>query len=525
MFDLNIGDFKDTLFKSKKYWLIYLVFITLTLSSTIFQNIEHPKLLVLSFVFLALLGVFCIVYYFRHNSDKELYKVAFVIILCFAIITSFVVPIVDVSDEIEHLTRAEITSQGVIIPHRTGDDVGIDRLYNHTDGEMSNKLNKGIGYETIQSFVFLNKNRESTVYDTAHDTDKINNSLFIRGSAFEQNPFYGYLPQAIGILIAKLLDLNVIWLLWLSRICNLICYAGLISLSIKIAPKFKIPLLAVACIPITIYQAASASIDSMIFGLGILAVAYFIYLCSCTEISVRQIAIFSLLSLLLGLCKLPYLAFVFLLFFIPQKNFKNNNYYYVLLSIILVGVIGVLYSRYSTPTLMHSWRSAYNYVNSTQQMNYLISNPNHITSFFTQIFTSDLQYVVNGVFNFFNGKSGAHYQDNYVFITSCLQIFLAIILFAYPDDDNFDLKSKIGSLIVLLVVYVGTCFVQLLSWAYVGQMRLGISVRYFIPLFALIPLFIPHWNYCRQDKFNDYAFVFIVGFMATLILSFLTKYY
>ena len=175
MVDLNIGDFKDTLFKSKKYWLIYLVFITLTLSSTIFQNIEHPKLIVLSFVFLALLGVFCIVYYFRHNSDNELYKVAFVIILCFGIITSFVVPIMDVSDEFEHMTRAEITSQGVIIPHWTGDDVGIDRLYNHTDGERSNIQNKGIGFETIQSLVFFNKNREVTVYDTAHDTDKINN--------------------------------------------------------------------------------------------------------------------------------------------------------------------------------------------------------------------------------------------------------------------------------------------------------------------------------------------------------------
>ncbi|MBQ9025681.1 MAG: DUF2142 domain-containing protein [Methanobrevibacter sp.] len=529
LFELNkdmILKFKDTFVKSKKFWLIYLIFISITFLSVISQkNLEHPKLEIILFAFLAILGVFCIVYYFLHDSDKELFKVAFIIILCFGIICSFIVPIVDVSDEVEHLTRAELTSQGVLIPHWTGDDIGIDRLYNHSEEEFSNELNKGIGYETIQSIDFFYKNREVTIFDTNHDTDKINTSICIKGSAFEQNPFYGYLPQAIGILIAKLLDLNVIWLLWLGRICNLICYAGLISLAIKITPKFKMPLLAVACIPITIYQAASVSIDSMIFGLGILAVAYFIHLCYLNDVSLKEIILFSVLSLLLGLCKLPYLAFIFLLLFIPRKNFTKTNFYWVILSIIVVGLIGILYSKYSTPALMHSWRSSYNYINSTFQLNYLINNPIQIIEFFKQIFTSDLGYVVNGVFNFFNGKLGAHYQDNYVFITLCLQIFLAMILFAYPSDDEIEPKTKIGALIVLLIIYIGTCFIQLLTWSYVGEMRLGISVRYFIPLFALIPLIVPHWDYYPQETFNKYVFVFIVAFMATLLLSFVTKYY
>ena len=101
-------------------------------------------------------------------------------------------------------------------------------------------------------------------------------------------PIYGYLPQAIGILIAKLLDLNVIWILWLGRICNLICYAGLVSYAIKKANCLKIPLLAVACIPISIYQAAFISIDSLIIGLGILVVAYFIEFCTSKENSIDR---------------------------------------------------------------------------------------------------------------------------------------------------------------------------------------------------------------------------------------------
>lgn len=516
---------RNACFQSRRYLLLYLVFISLTFASTLSQkNFAHPKFEIIAFALMAVLGIGCITYYFLHDSSEELFKVAFVIILCFGIISAFVVPIMDVSDEVEHLTRAELTSQGELIPHWTGYDIGVDRLFNHTDGEFSEEINRAAGYETIQSMDFYNHNREVTVFDIDDDTDRINESTFIRNSAFEQNPFYGYLPQAIGVFIAKLLDLNVIWMLWLGRVCNLIFYAGIISLAVKITPKFKIPLIMVSCLPLTIYQAASVSIDAMILGLGLLVIAYFIYLCSLSEISTRHIIIFSALSLLLGLCKLPYLAFIFLLVFIPKDSFKNN-YIYIFPCIAAVGLIGIIYGHYATPTLMHSWRSTYNYTNSTAQMNYLMNHPMQIAYFFKHIFTEDLIFISNGVFNFFNGKLGLHYRDNYVFITLCLQIFMAIVLLAYPKKDGLKSKTKIGALVVLLIVYIGTCFVQLLTWAYVGEMGLGICLRYFIPLFALVPLIVPHREYCPADKFDHYTMVFIIGFMASLILAFATKYY
>ena len=280
---------RDVFLKSKKYWLIYLLLITIMGLSTISKrNFQDPTFEILIFIIVAILGILAIMFYFSNNNRNELHKVAFVIIIIFGIMTALIVPICDVSDELEHLTRAEITSQGVLIPHWTGDDVGIDRLYNQSDeGKYSNVLNPDVGFETIKSMFFFSQNREKTVFDTDGDTNKIDYSKFIDGSAFEQNPFFGYLPQAIGIFIAKLLDLNVIWMLWLARIGNLICYATLISLAIRRTPVLKMPMLAVACIPIAIYQSASASIDSMIIGLGILAISYFIYMIKADEKSIE----------------------------------------------------------------------------------------------------------------------------------------------------------------------------------------------------------------------------------------------
>ena len=516
--------------KSKNFLIIYMVFITITFLSTLsYKNIAHPKFELVLFFIVLIIGILCINYYFNHNSSKELYKFAFVAILLFGIMCALIVPISDVSDEPEHFTRAEITSQGVLIPHWTGYELGVDRLYNLTEGEFSNEHNKNAGFASIASMDFFYKNRECTVFDTSHDQDKINYSTTIFKSAFEQNPFYGYLPQAVGIFIAKLFDLNVIWMLWLGRICNLICYAGLVSYAIKKVNCFKIPLLAVACIPITIYQAASMSIDSLIFGLGILLVAYFINLCTSKDNSIheKQIIVFSILCLLMGLCKLPYLAFVFLLLFVPKEKYNNKNMFFVIFScIFLVAFVGVLYSSYSTPTLMHSWRSMYNYVNSTQQLNFLLTNHFFIFDFLHQIFTSELSFLANGLFNFYNGTLGIHYDDHYYLITMVLQAFLTIILFTYPENVKFNFKTRFGALFVVLLIYIGTCFVQLLTWAYVGEINLGISIRYFIPLMAMLPvIFKINYKYDDIQKFNDYSIIFIIGFLATLILAFATKYY
>lgn len=516
--------------KSKNFLIIYMVFITITFLSTLsYKNIAHPKFELVLFFIVLIIGILCINYYFNHNSSKELYKFAFVAILLFGIMCALIVPISDVSDEPEHFTRAEITSQGVLIPHWTGYELGVDRLYNLTEGEFSNELNKNAGFESIASMDFFYKNRECTVFNTSHDLDKINYTITVYGSAFEQNPFYGYLPQAVGIFIAKLFDLNVIWMLWLGRICNLICYAGLVSYAIKKVNCFKIPLLAVACIPITIYQAASMSIDSLIFGLGILLVAYFINLCTSKDNSIneKQIIVFSILSLLMGLCKLPYLAFVFLLLFVPKEKYNNKNMAIVIFScIFLVALIGVLYSSFSTAALMHSWRSSLNLINPEQQLNFLLNNPLFILDFLHQIFTHDLSFIANGVFNFYNGIPGSHYKDHYYLITILLQAFLTIILFTYPENIKFNFKTRFGTLGVVLLIYIGTCFIQLLTWSYVGELNLGISLRYFIPLVAMLPIiFKINYKFDDIEKFNDYSIIFIIAFLATLILAFATKYY
>ena len=531
-FDLN--DYKDMLFESKRYWLIYLVLIFLLGLSTVNKkNFIQPQFAIFTFILVAILGIFCIVFYFLHDSDEELYKVAFVVILCFGIVCALIVPICDVSDETEHLTRAEITSRGILVPHWTGDELGVEGLFNHTEGQKySTERNDGAGFYTINSIKFFTENLGYTVFETEDDTDKVNSTPYLIESTFEQNPFIGYLPQAFGVFIAKLLDLNVMWMLWLARICNLLFYACVISLAIKKTPVLKIPLMVISCLPISLYQAASVSIDAMIISLGLLAVSYFIYMCYAKEksITTKEIAIFTVICIFLGLCKLTYLAFIFLLLLVPFKNYEKdtkNVLPILLISILVAAVIGFLWSRYSTPTLLHSWRGSRNLVNSTLHIEYLKNNPKHILEFFKIIFTRDLKHLANGVFSFFGARQVIdHYIDKYIIVTLSLLSFLAVTLLAYPQKLKFELKTRRGSLGLILIIYVATCFIQLLTWAFIGQFNLGLSLRYFIPLLALVPVALwIKYNPIEKEVFDKYAIVLIVVFLATMIISFSTKYY
>lgn len=155
----------------------------------------------------------------------------------------------------------------------------------------------------------------------------------------------------------------------------------------------------------------------------------------------------------------------------------------------------------------------------------LLNHPGFGLDYIKQIFTRELVGIANQVFNFYNGASKSHYTDSYVLITVLLQLFIAFVLFLYPRDVEFDLKTRIGCILVILMGYIGICTAQLLTWSYVGEINLGLSLRYFIPLLALIPIVFGIRKYFDRVDVDHYTITLIIVFMATLILSFAAKYY
>lgn len=347
-------------------------------------------------------------------------------------------------------------------------------------------------------------------------------------SAFAQNPFFGYLPQAIGIFLAKILDLNTIWMLWLGRVCNLVLYASIVAYAVKKTPILKIPFIFIACLPLAVIHGASMSIDSIINSLALLVIAYFLFLIKSKdkEIDNKKLLFFILLIIILGLCKLSFIAFAFLVLFIPKNKFKDK-FYYKYLAFMIIILIGLLWSKfYATPALTYSYRSSYfieHNVSLSGQLNFIF---NHIPDSIVMLFRMPnyLEYCLPH-FSFY-GFPPFEYSSK--FISTIYQLFLGSIIFLYPHNNEISFRDRFAGFFVIAVIFCGTYIIQLLTWTGVGGLYeiQGTQARYFIPLIALAPFTFGVNNHATpDDKIDKLIIVFAIGFLAaTLILTAVTFY-
>ncbi len=462
MVNLNVSIIKD----KKNYLLVYFIFIAIFYAS--FSNLEnymnfHFELAIL--LILLISGIFILLY----SSNMELYKVSFIIILIFGLIMTLTTPVLIVCDESEHFARSDLTAQGILNPEYINGGYGVthlcDQLFSHS-GE--------------------------TFFDNNLINEKIDSSISFYDSCFAHNPFYAYLISAFGIFLAKLLDLNVIWAMWLGRFFNLLFYAVVCSYSIKKAPVYKIPLFIVSCIPLAIYQAASFSADCFIISVSIFSIAQFIYLYKSSKITVYDLSIFFASVLLISLFKVPYVLFSFFILLIKRDRFDSKNIFLLsrIVPFILLG-ISLAYTSYASALLLNSARRDYfirNNVNSSLQLNNLLDYPFKTMLLVSSIFSFTIGMITD-LFRF----SHAYWSYESPLLYGLFFIFFTFVCLTYKEKNfSFSKKNRLFFFIITFLIYSAIILIQYLSWAPVGygklDMIIGVYSRYYIPLLVLFPL-------------------------------------
>ena len=515
IFQDKINVYHKNLINNKQYFLIYFI---IAFVSVLFSGIcinGHYKFTAVIIIFSIILGFLCLLYYFNHKN--ELHKVAFVTIISFGVICAFITPILITPDEVEHLMRSLLTSQGNLFP----------QYVQMIPANASFSNLGGLSIDSTEGFIDLVDNLNQTFFNSTVVNIPINNAHAYFYTAFLHNPFYGYLAQGFGILLANILHLNNIWMLWLGRICNLILYAVLISIAVKKTPILKVPMLFMALLPLAIYQGSSMSIDTTINGLGFIVVAYILCLFKSKEksISPKEIFIFSVLVLLLSFTKLTYLVFILLLLCIPKDKFKIP-YYYIAIPILLVSALTLIWSSQTTPIYDFSRQGYYtlNHINSTQQMNFMINHP-------TDSIISIL-YIIPNVFEMLIDTFMFYVNADFFSSSSLVGLGLIsfiFVVFFYNIKENIPLKYKLLVLLVLIINFFGTYIIQLFKWTPVGQLYpiLGVQSRYFIPLFGLL-VFVFNFNRdfnIDETKIDNLVMIVSISLLISLISTMLFKFY
>ena len=483
-------------------FVILLSFFTITFLNN--YTPSNQEFLIAVFILTVFLGIVSIFYFGRNRNN--LYRVGIFVILIFGICSVFLTPINDISDEYEHLARAEIVS----------------------NGEVSTHYVNGIGFKSIEAVNQLGIESNKNLFDTSLWNSKIDYGEYYSDCAFAQNPFYAYLAPAAGILVAKLLDLSTIWMLYLGRIANLLLYTAIIGIAIKKSPVFKGPLLIASIIPLAIFQAGSVSSDCFFNAFAILSIAYFFVLYKSDRIKYKDLGVFYISIVLCGLLKQPYLALSLLIFAVPRTNFIDKKQE-IVSKIAVLGVlaIGALWSSYATTQLKYSWRANHfiqYHVNASQQLDFMLSNPQFDVYYIFNVL-SQIPLMFSRFFEF--SVSEFSYTSNVM--ATFYFIYIIIISLFYPLKEKLKKLKRLEVAFVAAVVYYGIFLVQYLTWIPVrsAHVILGVSGRYFIPLLVFLPLIFNVSSKVKIDKkqFVKIAFSVAISFVCgMLVLTTVAKF-
>lgn len=153
-----------------------------------------------------------------------------------------------------------------------------------------------------------------------------------------------YMPQALGTLIGRILNLSIYTCMVLGRILNLLCYTVLTYWALKLMPIYKNLLAVIALLPITLYQAASYSPDALLNGICFLFVALcFHYAFGEKEkLSWRNVIILGIMLGVMLMCKYVYVCLGLLVFLIPIKKFGSRKAYWKAFGVAVLPILAAL---------------------------------------------------------------------------------------------------------------------------------------------------------------------------------------
>lgn len=496
--------FEEVKRRAKISDLLYFLILGIFLSVLFFwgDNLEknHREIIIcvaITVGLFVLLGV-------KMWSQIELHQFAIIFIIVAGSLSLMIQPILNIPDEVAHFARAEYVSRGNII----------------VDSEQTE-------YETIQAVKELQGNVKQTYISSTVKGDEIDYSTAEIGHIAASNAVFLYFPQAIGVLIAKLLKMNAIWMLWLGRLGNLVCYAFIIGFALKIAPTFKFTLFFVSTLPMCIQQAGSCSPDAIINASAILLIAYFLYL-YCTdkkEITWKQVGVFFAIAVVVTISKITNIFIAGLILLIPSEKFANKKKAiwgkcFIIGGVIIIGVLYYLYTMIFPASAEHLAYFEEVNANSSEQIKYIIYNFSEWIEGFGAALINNIQSYVNSLATFGWLEYGS----------TLIPVVTTFLFGKVCAQESGVYINKINKVLIFLMVagiYASSCLALYLSWTPVGSTEiLGVQGRYFIPMLALFSLlFASPSNSVNTDREQNGDIIAIISMNAVMLITTTLRYY
>lgn len=291
-----------------------------------------------------------------------------------------------------------------------------------------------------------------------------------------------FVPQALGMVLARLVGLGALGCLYAGRLANLACYTLLCWLALRGCRRYQPVFLGVMLLPLSLYMAASLSYDATLLGFYYLVASYY---CR-DEIRDRDVYAFFAAFVLMNVAK-PYinLLWIVLPLILPRRAWKTR---WKKWQVALAGLAGALlvtrFIEWYGVAFRHNYGTIERMIEGVEQLPqlaFILSNPlRYIAVLFGTLYENE----------FFIGQLG-------VFGSLDLPIPLlnilcpAVLLFcaALSVHEKSSLRPlPAAGLGALGVVYIaGAMTAMYITYTPVGMVRvIGLQARYFLPVFLML---------------------------------------
>lgn len=505
---------------SKKYKLLVITILIGIMLCTMVKVLRHPVLDIagtniggysLSFLkpitiilFGFLIGGFILLCCWIKNLKVE--QIFLLMGVIFGILYMVVLPPFTTPDEAVHVDTTYYYSSK-ILGQQAVDENGYvlyrsdDALYNHDEQHIP----------TAQSYAILYHN----LFKMDHSDGTVN---FLRAPLSVSA--IAYVPQIIGVTLARLFHLGTIQMLLWGRMIAMAFYLLCLYWAIKIAPIGKELLMVVALMPTTLQMAVSFSYDSTVLALCFLYTGVLLYLTlEAKNVTWHHIVLLALLFAWAAPGKLVYICLAFTLLIIPVEKFTNRYFKYLAIAVIvLAGAVVILLTRFQTVVAIGASDGGMIAEQTTYSLSYLLHNPSKILAVLYGTIIGQGTYYLETMIGQYLGWLEIILPGYIVYGFYTLIVLSAIR--KVSEEHVLSAGQRLWIFLVIAGVSVLVGAALLFDWTPIDSNYVyGVQGRYFLPMLPLLMILCKNYQIEMKESMTRYIAV------ALYVLQYLTVYH
>jgi uncharacterized membrane protein len=444
-------------------------------------------------------------------------RIFLILALVFGCVFVFSLAPLNGTDEFTHFPRVYQISDGTFWEKRLPN--------NQFGGDLPTNINTMID-------VYRNLSRESSGPQYQFDKSILNkrySSVQQVGTTQHQASFtavvlyppWAYMPSVMGVIVAKIAHLPLIWYIYLGRLFTLLSWMILTWLAIKIIPEGKWFLVALALLPTSLSQAVTIGADGLINSISwLLIVLVLAMIAKTVSLTTKSLILITLLATSLSIIKQSYWPIALFPLIMPISYFKSVFIGRVWKSLLLIVVLAttIVYALKAKAAIAGIVLSPVRgmYIDASLQTQYLLHHiPLFIARALLQPLTKSFDTVYLGVFGIVTNR--LIYLS--ILIIGLLALTVCVgVQQTKPIPSLIEHRTRLWITATMIVI---TTYLLIATAFYIGESPVGGSIinslygRYFLPLFPLIliaPLTL------RRRIFNEVGMSLFMVSASTLAL-------